>query len=217
MAYEGFGLSETLGLPVMLRVTTRLAHSRAGVTRRDPQREKSLKLPENRMQFMLLPSFARKSYQALLGKQERLASVSELSRFNCLADGKDTSLGIICCGLAYNYLMENFKGKECPYPVLKISHYPLPSNLVRKIETICDVLLVLEEGYPLVEEQLTDYFKKGTRVKGRLDGSIPRTGELNPGIVATALGRQVSEGFPVPGIVASRPPALPSGCVFCIE
>lgn len=55
-------------------------------------------------------------------------------------------------------------------------------------------------------------FGKGTPVWGRLNGKLPRAGELNPDHVARALGKSVHEGFPVPSLVAGRPPALCQGC-----
>jgi indolepyruvate ferredoxin oxidoreductase alpha subunit len=212
MAFEGFELSEKTGLPVMIRITTRLAHSRAGVIIQPTKAENSLKLPVNLKQFLLLPAFARKSYQALLHKQEGLINISEESTFNRYFEGKDDSLGVISCGISHNYLMENFINEDCPYPVLKISQYPLPENLIRRLENECDEILVLEEGYPLVEELLTDFFRKGTKVLGRLDGTLPRAGELNPDHVSRALGKTSFDGYSVPGLVENRPPALCQGC-----
>jgi indolepyruvate ferredoxin oxidoreductase alpha subunit len=84
--------------------------------------------------------------------------------------------------------------------------------MVKKLEENCGELLVLEEGYPLVEEQLSDFFGKGKKVSGRLNGALPRAGELNPDHVAKALGLEVREGLPVPSVVANRPPALCQGC-----
>ena len=55
----GFALSETIGSPILLRITTRLAHSRSGVNTAAPLNENSLKLPENKRQFVLLPAIAR--------------------------------------------------------------------------------------------------------------------------------------------------------------
>ncbi len=88
----------------------------------------------------------------------------------------------------------------------------MPARLVKALEASCDEILVLEEGFPLVEEQLTDFFGKGTRVSGRLNGALPRAGELNPDHVAKALGKEVRQGFPIPSVVAGRPPALCQGC-----
>lgn len=212
MAYDGLLLSEQLQVPVILRITTRLAHSRSGVVLRPLQPENKLSMPSNPKQFLLLPAFARKSYQGLLGKQEEMLNLSEKSPWNRYYDGKDKSLGIICCGIAYNYLMENYIGQECPWPVVKISQYPIPAQMIRKLEASCDEIMVLEEGYPLVEELLADFFGKGKKVLGRLTGTLPRSGELNPDHVAKALGKEVVSHFSIPSIVAVRPPALCQGC-----
>ncbi len=212
MTYEAFEFSEKTGLPVMLRIPTRLAHSRAGVVSRPVQNENPLHLPSNPMQFMLLPAYGRKYYQNLLDKQNWLIRLSEESSYNDYFEGKDKSLGIVCCGIAYNYLMENYPEDNCPYPVVKISQYPIPEKLLHKLEKECDELLVAEEGYPLVEEQLTDFFGKGTRVWGRLNGALPRKGELNPDHLAKALGKELKEPLKMPETLAGRPPSLCAGC-----
>jgi indolepyruvate ferredoxin oxidoreductase, alpha subunit len=212
MVYEGLELSETLKLPVILRITTRLAHSRSGVVTRAVIPENALSFPENPKQFLLLPAFARKFYQRLLAKQADLMNISEESVWNQYMDRPDKSLGIISCGISYNYLMENYIGTDCPYPVVKIAHYPLPEKMIRKLESVCEEILVLEEGFPLVEELLSDYFGKGKRIHGRLSGALPRAGELNPDHVARALGREVKSEFRIPELVANRPPALCQGC-----
>lgn len=212
MTYDAFAFSEKTGLPVMIRITTRMAHSRSGVVQKPLQPENSLRLPENLMQFMLLPAYGRKYYQNLLDKQEGLLKLSEESGYNQYIDGEDKSLGIVCCGIAYNYLLENYPGGVCPFPVVKITHYPLPEKMLQKLENQCDRLLVAEDGYPLVEEMLTDFFKKGTAVSGRLDGSLPRRGELNPDHLAKALGIQKEEPLKVPASLVGRPPSLCAGC-----
>ena len=212
MTYDAFEFSEKMQLPVMLRITTRLAHSRSGVIQKDLLPEKTLKLPVNPMQFMLLPAYGRKYYQNLLDKQPELLKYANESKYNSFIYGEDKSIGIVCCGIAYNYLMENFPNGICPYPVVKITQYPLPENLIRKLEKECDELLVIEEGYPLAEELLADFFMKGTKVHGRLNGALPRKGELNPDHILKALGKKSAEGFKIPEVVVSRPPSLCAGC-----
>ena len=69
----------------------------------------------------------------------------------------------------------------------------------------------MEEGYPVVE-QLLKGFPGLERIKGRLDGTLPRDGELNPDHVAKAFNIPVVEGEPIPDLVAARPPALCKGC-----
>jgi len=212
MVFEGFELSEKYKIPVLLRITTRLAHSRAGIVTRNKLPQKELKLPDDLKQFILLPAIARKKYKVLLKTFNSFVEESENSHFNKYIEGEDKSLGIIACGLAYNYLMENYPERKLPYPLLKISQYPLPRKLVEKIYNECNKLLILEEGYPMVEELLKGYTSAGKKVSGRLDGTIPRDGELNPNIVAAALGMPNSKGEDIPNIVVARPPSLCPGC-----
>jgi indolepyruvate ferredoxin oxidoreductase, alpha subunit len=212
MVHYGFNFSERHKIPVMLRITTRLAHSRAGVTRVEPRKKNELTLPEDLRQFVLLPAIARKRYRKLLTAQDTFEKESENSPFNAYIDGPDKSLGIIVCGIAYNYLLENFEDHNVPYPVLKIGQYPLPKKQIEKLVSECKEILVLEDGYPIVEELLKGYLGKGLSVKGRLDGTVPRDGELDPNIVAVALGLEDTIGMPVPDLMVGRPPSLCAGC-----
>ncbi len=212
MVFHGFELSEKFRLPVMIRITTRLSHSRAAVKGKETLDKKTLGLPADPMQFILLPGIARKRYSNLLSYQPEIEKESEHSGYNQFFQGNDNSIGFIACGLAYNYLMEIVHAKKLDHPVLKISQYPLPRLLIRKIKDQCDSLLILEEGYPLVEEFLKGFPGSDKKITGRLDGSLPREGELNPDHVAKALGFSVMEGPSVPGVVKNRPPSLCKGC-----
>ncbi len=214
-AYEltkyAFDLSEELGTPVLLRITTRLAHSRAGVeTSGEAREENALKTPADKRQYVLLPVIAKKRYNILLEKQQTFMEASENAHFTHYFPGKDTSKGVVACGIAYNYLMEVFKG-NVPYPVLKITQYPLPEKQLSQLLAECREIVVLEEGYPVVEELLRG-FPHPERIKGRLDGTLPRTGELNPDHVARAFGLPTAEGLPASSLLAPRPPALCDGC-----
>jgi len=222
MAYEGFELSEKLGVPVLIRFTTRLSHSRAGVQRNEIKEQNTLSYPEDPIQFVLLPFNARKRYKGLLDKQVLMEEEAENSKYNIYYEElnlsgeaklkTDKSFGIIACGIAYNYLMENYPNRDCPYPVLKIGQYPMPYKKIEKIVNECEKVLLLEDGYPFVEEQLRGFLDKSKKIKGRLDKTIPRAGELNPDHVAKALGKDVKAELKIPSLVANRPPELCSGC-----
>ena len=212
MMFDAFDLSEKMQIPVMMRITTRLAHSRAGVARREPRKQNEVKLHSNPKQFILLPSIARKQYNELLDKQPAFETASENSKYNQYVDGADKSLGIIACGLAYNYLMENYQNEPCKHPILKVTQYPLPRKMVEKITKECKEVLIIEDGYPVYEELLRGYLNQGLSIKGRLDGSLPRVGELNPNHVAKALGMPDTKGADVPELVVGRPPSLCPGC-----
>lgn len=212
MVHEGFNLSEELGVPVMVRITTRLAHSRAGVYRKEEAPANPLKMPVNPTQFVLLPAIARQRYKSLLLKQSAFEKKAAESKHNFLKTSSEKSLGIIACGIAYNYLKENYLYDDCPYTILKLSQYPVPVALLHEMEKHCEEVLVLEEGYPVVEELVKGIFKKNIKVHGRLSGALPRDGELNADLVALALGHETEEGAVVPSLVVNRPPALCQGC-----
>ncbi len=214
MVFFGFELSEKYNIPVMIRLTTRLAHSRSGVVRKQIREENNVHFPGDPNQFMLLPAFARKKYKNLLNIQKEFISEAEKSPFNKFSfNAADSRLGIIACGLAYNYLKENFPGENLPYAYLKISQYPVPTEQIHKLYDMCDEILVLEEGMPVLEEQIKGISFNGTKkIKGRLDGTIPRDGELNPNLVARALGLPDKPGENIPDILVPRPPQLCVGC-----
>ncbi|MGB8492049.1 MAG: thiamine pyrophosphate-dependent enzyme [Bacteroidales bacterium] len=212
MVFDAFILSEKYRLPVLMRITTRLAHSRAAVERISSEPEKEIRLPEDPRQFVLLPAIARRKYRALLNTYELLRYDNRLTKYNVFSDGKSRKLGVITCGIAYNYLMENFSNSSPDFPVLKLAAYPFPKDILTDITGRVEEVLVLEEGYPFVEEGLRGLLDDNLKVLGRLDGTIPRDGELNPGIVAKALGLRVDPGPDVPSVVRSRPPSFCKGC-----
>ncbi|HNT53018.1 MAG TPA: thiamine pyrophosphate-dependent enzyme, partial [Candidatus Syntrophosphaera sp.] len=214
MTFLGFELSEKYHVPVLLRLTTRLSHSRAGVQTRAQLPQNAMRKPEDPFQFMLLPAFARKKYKHLLSIQQDFLREAIQSPFNQIQlDAPDTKLGIIATGLAHNYLREAYRGQSIPHPLIKLCHYPPPVEAIRQLYDKCDSLLVLEEGMPVVEDMIKGFSWTGTKpIKGRLDGTIPRDGELNPNKVASALGLPDRQGGAIPEVVTPRPPALCVGC-----
>ncbi|MDD7455161.1 MAG: thiamine pyrophosphate-dependent enzyme [Bacteroidales bacterium] len=217
MVQEAFDYSEKRHIPVLMRLTTRMAHSRAVVDEGEelPREENERHYPDKEHEkfWVTLPAIARGRIRQLAQDQELFTEDSDESPFNVLKDGVDTSFGIITCGIAYNYLMENFPN-GCPYPVLKVTRYPFPTALLRKLVAKCKTILVIEEGQPLVEQRLRGLLYDGSNlvVKGRLDGTLPRTGELNPDLVRKGLGLKVKEIYSKSETAVPRPPALCQGC-----
>ena len=211
MMKDAFELSEKHMVPVVMRMVTRMAHSRAVVATGEIKDQNPMTYPSNPKDWVLLPAVARKRNERLVGLQKEFLAEAENSKYNKFIDGKDTSLGIIACGIAYNYLMEHFKD-GCPYPVLKVSQYPLPVNKVKELAKKCDSLLILEDGQPVVEEMLRGVLDQDITIKGRLTGEVPRTGELTPDNIIAALGLKDEEVYPACELVAPRPPALCQGC-----
>ncbi len=211
MTRHAFALSEELRTPILLRVTTRMAHSRAVVETTDElPRQNKLSLPENVQHFILLPAFAKKNYAELVAAQPVFTAKSEESPYNTYTRGNNPKRAIVATGIAYNYLMEQGE-PDCT--VLKIAQYPLPARLIEQmVADGAEEVLVMEEGQPVVEELLRGMVPSTVAVKGRLTGALPRMGELTPDAVRKALGMEPLPVREADNIVVSRPPALCQGC-----
>ena len=212
MAY-GYELSERLKTPILMRVTTRMAHSRAVVeTVETPKEQNSMSMPKDERHFILLPAFAKKNYAELVDLQPAFAAESNTAGHNTYVKGTKPEKAILTTGIAYNYLMENYDPKMgCS--ILKITQYPLPTELIQQM--VADglkELLVIEEGQPVVEEIICGMVPSNVLVKGRLTGDLPRMGELSPDCVRLALGMPALPTNEQEAIVVGRPPALCQGC-----
>ncbi len=220
MAAYGFELSERLKVPVMVRMVTRLAHSRAVVAVDDvASPENKMHDPDNPRQWVLMPGNSRVRYRQLLEDRKRMEEEAEKSLFNRFTPGVERKVGILVSGIAANYVSECFP-EGCPYPMLKVSQYPIPVALVARLADACDEIIVVEEGQPVIEKALRGLLDRGVKVRGKIDGVLPLTGELTPDNVAAGLAqvlpdkaceliRDVAEQS---RIVVPRPPALCQGC-----
>jgi indolepyruvate ferredoxin oxidoreductase alpha subunit len=211
---QAFDLSEEVRLPVMIRLVTRLAHSRSTV-RVDtpeslPERARTrLPLP-NPNDWTLVPSNARRRFRRLLDVQPALREWSERSPFNSLRLAGP--IGVIASGIAYNYAREAI-GTDEEYSLLRICTYPVPIKLVRELVTHCNEIWVVEEGYPFIESRLNGLLGlTGKFVRGKLSGDLPLSGELTPEIVARAMGRPCAAPVAAMDDLVARPPALCRGC-----
>lgn len=220
MTREAFEMSERLSVPVLLRLSTRISHTRARVAFSEVAQPAGPELPKDFNQWTLLPSNARPQYAKLLAKQPAFLAASDESRFNELRMSKGARLGVITGGLGFNSFMENVEegGIECSW--LRINQYPLPEGKIAEFIAGCDEILVIEEGYPYIERQLPWHLIRAGKIlplRGRLTGDIPRAGELNADVVRAALGlpaRAAPHAAPA-ALVRPRPPMLCKGCPHC--
>ena len=215
MMQEAFDLSEQLHLPILMRVTTRMAHSRAVVEVKDePRPMNELNYDAQASSWVLLPAFARRRNDIVTSQQPLLEQMAVDSKYNSYTDGTNRKLGIIASGIAYNYVKEALASapQDCDIPVLKISQYPLPKQLIRRMTDDCLEVLIAEEGQPFIEDQVRGVMPGNAVIRGRLTGELPRTGELNPDCIKRALKLPVDENYAPCEDVAPRPPALCQGC-----
>ncbi len=218
MTQSAFALSEKLHTPVLMRVTTRMAHSRAVVSTSDQlPTQNQMSLPQNVQHFILLPAFAKKNYAELVAAQDDFIADAEKSGRNRYVKGENPQKAILTCGIGYNYLMEvlhtDVENEWKKASILKITQYPLPVALINQmVSDGAKELLVVEEGQPVVEELIKGIIPSDIKVIGRLTGALPRMGELNPDSLRKAVGMEALPTLEADNIVVSRPPALCQGC-----
>ncbi len=214
MTKEAFDISERYHIPVMIRLVTRLAHSRAVVKLDGPREENPLQKVPDPNSWILLPSNAKKQWHELLKVQKDLQHLSEESKYNHLTLNPDfTEFGVITTGLGLNYYLENLDELDPKPSHLHISAYPIPVQKVRALTTHVKKLIILEEGYPFVERLIRGILPLPIEVQGKISGEVPAEGELTPDNVRPVLGLKKRERTGVVHFnLPNRPPQLCPGC-----
>ncbi len=205
MVGEALRISEEFDTPVLLRMTTRICHSKS-LVKVGPRIEVPVKGYKTDIKKRIpIPAHARDMHSKVEKRLLVLAEWGAASPLNRIEKG-DPSLGVITGGVSYQYVKE-----ACPEAsVLKIGmSNPLPWNLVEKFLGMVDRVVFVEENDPYLEETVKARFL----IEADGKNVIPLEGELNPEIVREALkpgtGMQSTwRGFDLPG----RPPALCPGC-----
>ncbi len=199
----GFDISERFDTPVLLRLTTRVSHSKSLVElgeRVKIENKGYRKIFEKRV---LLPSVARKRH---LDVEKRLLSLKEFAENfeSNRIEMRDKKLGIISSGIAYQYAKEVFENAS----FLKLSmSFPFPEKLVKRFCEMVEEVIVIEELEPFIEEHV-----KAMGIKAMGKEKVPNTGELNPQIIRDVFGISYpKKSFFIPAL-PPRPPALCPGC-----
>ena len=200
----GFEISEDFDTPLLLRLSTRLCHSKT-VVELGERKEVPVKGYEKDIKKRLvLPAHARLRHIYVEERLKKLSKFSEQFEYNKM-EFNDKSIGIISSGIAYQYAKEVLP--DASY--LKLSFtYPLPFKLIEKFSKQVKKLYVIEENDPFLEMEIK---AKGINVIGK--EIIPITGELNPSIISEAFGKKRKSVtiIKIPSL-PPRPPALCPGC-----
>lgn len=214
MTREAFEVSERFGIPVVLRLVTRIAHSRSPVQTASARPTPPVAKAGDPQDWILIPGNARRLWHGLLALQPQLETWSENSPHTALAiSDDDHGLGVITAGIGRNHYLENLPDLGFTPSHLHIGAYPVPTAAVRRLAEQVDRLLVIEEGYPLVERRIAGVLPTRWEVQGRDSGAVPGDGELTPDTVRAALGLPVRAGIDLTGLVLpGRPPQLCQGC-----
>ncbi len=202
---RAFDISEKFDRPVIVRITTRIAHSQGIVELNDRKNAPLKEFVRNPQKFVMIPAHARPRHKFIEEQMPALKKFSEESDLNTI-EWKGTKRGIITNGVAYQYVKE-----VCPDDsVLKIGFiWPMPDAKIREFADKIEDLYVVEELDPFIE----DYVRAlGYKVTGK--AVIPILGELTPEIVDMALNKKKPvNDIPVySSRIPGRPPALCKGC-----
>jgi len=195
-----FELSERLKLPILIRSTTRVAHSSAIVrlgpihtVDRKPNFEKNVRRHTRASRLWCMEQHAD-----LIRKVQESKQVFEELPLNKLVMTSDEEYGVIATGVAWNYLMEEVENFGLSnLALLKIGTVnPLPDDLISLLLKNRKAVLVLEELEPYVESHVravASGLPKRTVIHGKIDGMTQRVGEYSQETVRRALGELIGK------------------------
>lgn len=219
MIIKAFDISEELGLPVILRPTTRTCHVCQDVEVSDVQ---NIKKPEGFVKdpgWVIMPGLAFKRHVWLNKQQEKAAEIFENLPFNEVELQAD--VGIVAGGVSYNYVKEALAMLGVKASILKIgTPYPLPKKLALEFLRQHKRVLVVEEQEPVIEDQLIKIAweaKLPIEIVGKYRSFVPREGELNVNKVADGIAKFMDLPAMQKDIrklpqLPMRPPVLCAGC-----
>jgi indolepyruvate ferredoxin oxidoreductase alpha subunit len=201
-----FELSEKYDTPMMLRMTTRVCHSKS-IVELDGERQEIPVVPyEKKVKYDPVPAVSRVLRKSVEKRLEGLEYYSNSTEINRVEWGSDRKIGILSAGVAYQYAREVF-GDDVSYFKPGMT-FPLPMDKIRDFAKKVETLYVIEELDPFMEDQIR---AAGITCIGK--EKIPNMYELNPDIIREAL---LGEKRPVleydASKLASRPPTLCAGC-----
>lgn len=201
LAYE---LSEQFDTPVMLRLETRIAHSRSLAELSDRAELPLKEYKKNPQKNVMMPAMARGRHVFVEERTRALTEWAETAPINRI-EMHDPSIGIITSGASYQYAREAL-GDRASYLKLGMVN-PLPVKLIEEFAAACDKVYVIEELDDVIE---THCKKHGVTVIGK--ELFPLCGELSQSIVAKLVLGEEQQSVSIDKAIPPRPPVLCCGC-----
>ncbi len=200
----GLALSERFDMPVMLRMTTRVCHSKSTVTFEERGEISIRPYEKNIAKYVMTPANAKVKRAKLGGAIQAMTEYSNSCDIN-REEINGTDIGVISAGVAYQYAKEVF-GPEASYLKLGMT-YPMPMEKIRAFASKVKTLYVVEEMDPYMERQIRE---AGIDCIGK--DVIPEYDELNPDIIRKAVFGEEAPALHSDMKAVVRPPALCAGC-----
>ena len=211
MAKDAFEISEKLKLPVILRLTTRVAHGKARVKLGDFQKiNRRAAFDKKGSKWVMVPSNAIRQHRVLEGKLAEAKRLANESKFNVVEDN-GSEIGIVGSGVGYYYARSILDTKKFSWLKLGFVH-PFPAEMVNTFASKIKKIIVVEELRPYLEENLQ---RLNLKVSGKCQLGLEEIGEFTPDNVRQALAKldlTTLAEKQVPLDLPPRPPALCPGC-----
>jgi len=197
-----FELSEQYDTPMIVRTTTRLAHSQGLVELCDREEVADKPYERNVAKFVMMPGMAKQRHIYVEQRLKKMAEDACSLSIN-KAEYNNTSIGFITSGIPYQYVKE-----ACPNAsVLKLGMvHPLPRKLIEEFASKVDKLYIFEELEPVIEEQVKSW---GIKCIGKEIFTVQ--GEYSANMLRKAVLGETAE-LKAPAQVPARPPILCPGC-----
>lgn len=200
----GLALSETFDTPVLLRVTTRVCHSKGLVTLEEREERELIPYTHNIKKYVATPANGKALRKELIGRLQRMEAYANETEIN-RAEYNGTKIGVISSGVADQYAREVF-GEDASYLKLGMT-FPMPMDLIKNFASKVEKLYVIEEMDPYIENHLK---MAGIPCIGK--AVIPEMDELNPDIIRQSVFGTEKTTIDVDQEAVMRPPTLCAGC-----
>ena len=199
-----FEISEKFDCPVIVRLTTRIAHSQSLVELGERGSDELRQYVKDPSKYVMMPAMARGRHLAVEKRMAELRRFAEETELNIIEWG-NREIGVITSGISYQYAREAFG--DVSYLKLGMV-YPLPENLIRDFASKVGKLYVIEELEPFFENQIK---KLGIKVIGK--DILPVTGEYSASLIRQRVfGTEHEKQFDIDLQSPPRPPVMCPGC-----
>lgn len=199
-----YALSEEYDTPVILRLTTRIAHSRSIVELGEREARENAPYVKNPAKNVMLPAFARPKHIAVEARTEKLTALAETDTFNHIEDN-GSKIGVIAAGTVYQYAKEAL-GDSVSYLKLGLI-WPLPVKLIQKFASLVDTLYVIEELDSFIETHCRSI---GVSVIGK--DLFPCCGEFSQKTIRSLIQKETVPSVQLTESLPARPPVMCCGC-----
>ncbi len=203
-AKMAFALSEQFDTPVLLRLTTRVAHSSSIVELGEREDVPVKEYVKNNQKYAMLPANAIRRHVVVEERQLAEAEWAETAPVNRV-EYNDKKIGVIAAGITYQYAKEAL-GERASYLKLGCVN-PIPMKLIKEFAENVDTLYVLEQLDPVLEEQIR---AAGIACVGKEKFDLK--GEYSQSMIAKVILGEEKESIALDVDIPPRPPALCPGC-----